>query len=123
MAKKRKGRAAAELVWEGDSRDVVRTFPDGIKKKLGEDIRRVQKGEPPNDAKPMKSIGAKCFELRQQDNAGWYRVILFGVIDGKLYALHSFVKKSKKTPTNDLKTAGLRLKEVKARIREEKKRK
>jgi len=83
----------AELFWEGDSLDVVRSFPERIRKKLGE-IRRVQKGAKPHDFKPMKSIGAKVFELRQRDGAGWYRTICFGVIEQKLFVLHSFIKKS-----------------------------
>lgn len=113
----------AELIWEGDSRDVVRSFPEGVRKKLGEDIRRVQTGEKPKDFKPMSSIGSKVFELRQRDKAGWYRTIYLGVIQGRLHILHSFIKKSGKTPTNDLNVAKARLKEVRARIKEEKNRK
>lgn len=110
----------AELFWEGDSRDVVRSFPEGIRRNLGEDIRRVQKGEKPKDSRPMTSIGSKVFELRQRDQAGWYRTIYLGVIDGKVHILHSFIKKSAKTPANDLKVAKSRLREVRLRLKEEK---
>lgn len=120
MAKKAKRDSAAQLVWEGDSLDVVRGFPEGVRKKLGEDIRRVQTGSKPIDSKPMSSIGSKVFELRQRDKAGWYRTIYLGVIDGKLHILHSFIKKSAKTPTNDLKIAKDRLKNVRSRLKEEK---
>lgn len=126
MAKKVRrdtARTEVELFREGDSLDDVRSFPEGIRKKLGEDIRRVQAGEKPKDYKPMSSIGSRVFELRQRDRAGWYRTIYLGVIDGKVHILHSFIKKSAKTPTNDLNVAATRLKEVKARHREEKKRK
>ena len=121
MAKKK--REPAEVFWEGDSLDVVREFPEDIRKKLGEDIRRLQLGEAPNDAKPMRSIGPRVAELRQRDQDGWYRSIYLGVVDGKLHMLHSFVKKSRKTPQNDLDVAKARLKVVKQRIAEEKKRK
>ena len=120
MAKKTKTESAAELFWEGDSLDVVRDFPEGIRKKLGEDIRRVQIGSKPIDSKPMRSIGAKVFELRQRDGAGWYRTIYLGVVNAKLHILHSFKKKSAKTPANDLKIAKDRLKDVRSRLNEEK---
>ena len=120
MAKKAKQESEAQLFWEGDSLDVVRDFPEGIRKKLGEDIRRVQTGSKPIDSRPMSSIGSKVFELRQRDQAGWYRTIYLGLIDGKLHILHSFIKKSAKTPANDLKIAKDRLKDVRSRLKEEK---
>jgi phage-related protein len=55
------------------------------------------------------------------DDAGWYRVIYLSKIGDRLHMLHSFVKKSKKTPQNDLDIASARLKVVKARLLEEKK--
>ena len=114
-------RMAAELVWEGDSREVVREFPQDIRKELGDDIRRVQMGVKPKNGRPMKSVGAGVAKLRQQDSNGWYRTIYLSVVEGKLHILHSFVKKSKSTPRNDLHVAKKRLKEVKARLLMEKK--
>jgi len=116
-----KERKAAELVWEGDSLEVVRGFPQEVRKELGEDIRRVQMGVRPKDGRPMKSVGAGVAELRQQDSNGWYRTIYLSVVQGRLHILHSFVKKSRRTPRNDLSVAENRLKEVKARLLMEKK--
>ena len=116
-----KERKAAELVWEGDSLEVVRSFPQDVRKELGEDIRRVQMGVKPIDGRFMKSVGAGVAELRQQDSNGWYRTIYLSVVVGKLHILHSFVKKSKSTPKNDLNIAETRLKAVKARLLREKK--
>lgn len=114
-------REPAELVWEGDSLEVVRGFPREIRKELGEDIRRVQMGEKPKDGRPMRSIGTGVAELRQQDQNGWYRTIYLSVQQGKLHVLHSFIKKSRNTPRKDLKIAENRLKAVKARLLKEKK--
>ncbi len=114
-------REPAELVWEGDSLDVVRGFSQDIRRSLGEDIRRVQLGAKPKNGRPMKSIGPGVAELRQQDTKGWYRTIYLSVVAGKLHILHSFVKKSKSTPKNDLSIAEKRLKAVKARLLKEKK--
>lgn len=116
-----KERKAAELVWEGDSIEIVRRFPQDVRKELGEDIRRVQMGVKPKDGRPMKSVGAGVAELRQQDSNGWYRTIYLSVVADKLHILHSFVKKSKSTPKNDLNIAETRLKAVKARLLKEKK--
>lgn len=120
MSNKEEERQPAELIWEGDSLDVVRTFPPEIRKELGEDIRRVQTGVKPKNGRPMKSIGAGVFELRQADKSGWYRTIYLSVVDGKLHILHSFIKKSKSTPAKDLSTAKARLQEVNARRLREK---
>ena len=57
----------------------------------------------------MRSIGAGVFELKEADDAGWYRVIYLSKLGNRLYMLHSFVKKSKKTSQNDLKVASNRL--------------
>ncbi len=116
-----KDREPAELVWEGDSLEVIRGFPQEVRKELGEDIRRVQMGVKPKDGRPMKSVGAGVAELRQRDSNGWYRTIYLSVQQGKLHILHSFVKKSRSTPRNDLSVAKSRLKEVKARLLKEKK--
>ncbi|QDS97316.1 type II toxin-antitoxin system RelE/ParE family toxin [Adhaeretor mobilis] len=113
-------REPAELVWEGDSRDIARSFPKEVRRLLGEDIERVRRGMKPKDGRPMKSIGVGVFELRQSDTNGWYRTIYLSVVEGKLHVLHSFVKKSRSTPKKDLSAAKNRLKSVKARLTEEK---
>lgn len=69
----------------------------------------------------MKSIGKGVFELRQMDANGWYRVIYLRKIGNRLFMLHSFVKKSAKTSQKDLNIASNRLKQVQARLVEEKK--
>jgi phage-related protein len=110
----------ADVVWEGDCLEVVRTFPKPIREDLGADIRRMQVGERPLSSRPMTSVGARVFELRQMDDKGWYRVIYLGKVGNRLHMLHAFVKKSAKTSANDLRIASARLKAVNARLVEEK---
>jgi phage-related protein len=112
---------AAEVVWEGDCLEVVRTFPKPIREDLGADIRRLQLGERSLSSRPMPSIGQRVYELRQMDDKGWYRVIYLGKVGNRLHMLHGFVKKSAKTSRNDLQIAAARLKAVHARLLEEKK--
>src|SRR5688500_18136714 len=99
-----------EVAWEGDSLEVLRTFPKAIREDLGADIRRLQMGEKPLGSRPMKSIGQGVYELRQMDENGWYRVIYLSKVGKRLHILHSFVKKSRKTSQNDLGVASHRLK-------------
>ncbi len=111
----------AEVAWEGDSLEVVRSFPKAIREDLGADIRRMQVGERPLNSRPMKSIGQGVFELRQMDDSGWYRLIYLAKVGNTLHMLHGFVKRSAKTSRTDLNIASTRLKAVKARLLEEKK--
>lgn len=111
----------ADVFWEGDSLEVLKRFPRAVRQDLGADIRRLQLGEKPHSSRPMSSIGAGVFELKEVDAAGWYRVIYLSKVGNRLHMLHSFVKKSKKTSPNDLKIASDRLKAVRARLLEEKK--
>jgi phage-related protein len=109
-----------EVAWEGDCLEVVRGFPKGIREDLGADIRRLQLGVKPLSSRPMSSVGARVYELRQMDDRGWYRVIYLGKVGNRLHMLHAFVKKSAKTSRNDLRVAEARLKAVNARLLEEK---
>ena len=108
---------AAKVAWEGDSLDVIRTFPAGVRIYLGADLRRLQLGEMPLDSRPMKSIGKRVYELRQQDARGWYRLVYLAKIGDTVYVLHCFEKHSRKTPQRDLEIAKARLRNVQARIR------
>jgi len=120
MAGKGEHGGEAEIVWEGNCLEVVRTFPKPIREDLGADIRRLQVGVKPLNSRPMPSIGKRVYELRQLDEKGWYRVIYLGKVDNRLHMLHAFVKKSAKTSRNDLQIASSRLKAVNARLLEEK---
>jgi phage-related protein len=111
----------AKVAWEGDSLAVVKAFPPTVRQEIGLDIRRLQQGKMPHDSRPMRSIGQGVFELRQRDSHGWYRLIYLTRVGDRLYMLHAFTKKSAKTSRNDLAIAAGRLKNVRARIAEEKK--
>lgn len=115
--------ANKKVVWEGDSLDVLKEFPDDIKQDIGSDLRRLQIGEAPLDSKPMKSIAQGVYELRDRDEKTWYRVIYYIKVKVKdtVYILHSFTKKTGKTPKGDLNIATERLKNLKSRLQQEKK--
>ncbi len=115
-------RRLAAVVWEGDSRDVVKGFPKSIRSKFGADIFNLQRGERPLSFRPMPSLSKGVMELKQRDTAGWYRIVYLSRIDNTLYMLHAFRKHSAKTSKNDLAIVKARLRDVLEAIEQEKKR-
>ena len=111
---------AVEVAWEGDSLEVIRRFPGPVRQDLGAELRRLQTGDRPMNSRPMPSIGARVYELKEQDERAWYRVIYLAKIGNRIHVLHYFEKKSAKTGKNDLAVARGRLKRVLTRLAEEK---
>jgi len=110
---------SAAIVWEGDSREVLQAFPDTVKQNLGFQLWQLQQGERPTDYRPLQSVGSGVFELRDQDERGWYRVVYLSRIENVIHVLHCFEKKSREMPRRDFETAKRRLKLLRARLAEE----
>jgi phage-related protein len=70
----------------------------------------------------LPSVGPGVFELRNQDERAWYRVVYLSRIEDVIHVLHCFEKKSREMLRRDFAKAKQRLKAVKARSAEEKKR-
>ena len=67
----------------------------------------------PNLGMPhTKSLGEKLFELRMKSKEGIGRVFYCTRIGRRIVMLHTFVKKTQKTPQKELEIARRRLKEV-----------
>jgi phage-related protein len=60
-----------------------------------------------------KHIEGGLFELRVKSKEGIVRVFFCTKIGKKIIMLHSFIKKSQKTPKKEIKTARIRMSEVK----------
>jgi phage-related protein len=112
----------ATVVWEGDSREVLQGLPVGVRQNLGFQLWQLQLGERPTDYRPLPSVGPGVFELRDQDERAWYRVVYMSRIKDIIYVLHCFEKKSREMPKKEFETARQRLKAVRARLVEEKRR-
>ena len=64
----------------GDSLKCFRSFPEDARQDAGYQLDKVQRGEHPDDFKPMPSIGKGVEEIRIWDDSGTFRIILeFGV--------------------------------------------
>lgn len=85
------------VVWLGDSLTAVRGFAPEARRRVGQQLRRVQEGELPIDWKPMSAVGPGVNELRVR-TGGAYRVIYVAKFAQAIYVLHAFEKKSGKTP-------------------------
>jgi phage-related protein len=70
----------------------------------------------------MAPVLPGVFELRDEDQDFWYRV-LYGQTGGVVYVLHCFRKKTNKTSQSDIKSARERLSALNERLAQQKKRK
>ena len=100
----------------GASLKIIREFPMRAKSEAGFQLDRVQHGLDPTDWKPMKSVGQGVREIRIQ-HEGQYRVIYVASFEKRVYVLHAFQKKTRKTGKQDIDTAKRMLKEVVERQR------
>ena len=112
-------RVLADVVWLGDSREVLRAFPKGPQKDLGYALYQVQLGQSPPDSKAMRTVGSGVYELREQDERAWYRVIYLKKIKTVVYVLHCFEKQTGQTEQRDINTARERLKRLQEQQRQD----
>lgn len=85
------------------------------------DLSRLQLGQMPLCSRPMISIGSRVYEIKEQDERAWYRVVYLAKIEDRIHVLHCFEKQSGKTSPRDLNVAKLRLQGVLVRLLEESK--
>lgn len=89
----------------GDSLNCLREFPADARHDAGFQLDKVQRGEQPDDFKPMPSIGKGVEELRVWDDSGTYRVIYTARLADAVYVLHAFQKKTQTTAKRDVELA------------------
>lgn len=108
----------AEVSWEGDSRAVLRSWPKDIRTDFGIALDALQQGALPALAiRPMQSIAAGVFELKDADESKWYRLVYLARIEDTIYVLHCFTKNTAKTERRDIENARQRWKQVQQKIR------
>jgi phage-related protein len=97
----------------GDSLKRLREFPDDARQDAGYQLDKVQRGERPDDFKPMPSIGQGVEEIRIWDEAGTFRVIYTARVDDAVVVLHAFQKKTQTTSKRDIELARMRWSQLK----------
>ena len=100
------------LLWLGDSKKAIQSFPQAARNKLGYELEGVQVGRRPSDSKPMPSIGVGVEEIRVWVESGTYRVIYIARLAEAVYVLHAFQKKTQQTNQRDLALARARLEQL-----------
>jgi phage-related protein len=93
----------------GNSLKCLRDFPEDACHDAGYQLQKVQRGEQPDDFKPLAAIGRGVEEIRITDESGAYRVIYVARRADAVYVLHAFQKKSQATPKKEIDTARKRL--------------
>lgn len=91
-------------------REWLRELTIEQKKKIGEDIKTVQFGWPIG-MPVVRKMESGLWEVRTKFDGGIARV-LFTVVNDTMVLLHGFVKKSQKTPKEELEIARKRKKAV-----------
>lgn len=110
----------AEIHFEGDSLEVLSSFPGEVKRLLGFSLRQLQLGrEPTSPRRSMSSIGPGVWELKEADERTWYRTIYLSKVGNTIYVLHCFEKDSRKTDRRDIEVARQRLSRVRQRLQEQ----
>lgn len=99
-----------DVVWMGDSLNVLQSFPKTVRADLGSDLRRLQIGEKPLDSKSIKTVGPGVRELRARDRNNQSRTMYVAKKGAEIVVLHCFIKKSRTTAKIDINTAKERLK-------------
>ena len=96
----------------GDSLKCLRDFPEDTRQDAGYQLDKVQRGEQPDDFKPMPAIGKGVEELRVRDDSGTYRVVYTARLAAAVYVLHAFQKKTQATSKHDIEIAKARFSEL-----------
>lgn len=95
-------------------RDWLLSLGSEDRKAVGDDIRTAEFGWPVGMPLCRKMAGQKgLWEIRTNLTGGRIARVLFCVHDDALVLLHGFVKKTQKTPKNELETAEKRMKGLK----------
>jgi phage-related protein len=83
-------------------RDWLKALPKEVRQTVGADLTNVQEFWPASNTLPLVgSFGGGLYEVRSSHDKNIYRV-LFCFVEGEMFLLHGFHKKSQKTPSGDL---------------------
>lgn len=109
-------RLPAAFYQSSSGREPVREWLKALaledRKIIGEDIKDVEFSWP--IGMPLcRPLGKGLWEVRSDLTQGRIARVLFCIHDGRMVLLHSFIKKTQKTPGDDLELAIKRMKEIK----------
>lgn len=99
------------IIWLGSTHQIVKEYPINVRREIGYNLDKVQRGLDPCDWKPMVAVGNGVKEIRiHEENE--YRVLYVAKFEEAIYVLHSFVKKTQQTAKKDIDMARKRYAEI-----------
>lgn len=104
---------AKQIIWMGQSLKELREMPENVQDEVGFALDTAQRGGKVAYAAPMKSRLRTVTEIRVDDDGDTYRAMYTTEMEGFVYVLDVFKKKSKKgvaTPKEDIDRIAGRLK-------------
>lgn len=104
------------VIFMGQTKKAIRGMPEDVRREFGHSIRDAQLGFTPANANLMKGNLREVTEL-VADDGDTYRAMYTTKLQGRVYVLDAFKKKSKSgkaTPKADLDRIAERLKAAKA---------
>jgi phage-related protein len=81
------------------------------RRRIGKDIQKVEFSWPIG-MPYCRALGLGLWEVRSDLTSGRIGRVIFSIIDGEMVLLHGFVKKTRKTPSQDIDLALKRKREV-----------
>ena len=103
------------IVWMGSSRKDLTAMPFAVKKDFGGALHGVQDGRTPESAKALRGKAQGAVQLAEDHDGEAYRTVYTVELEGVVYVLHCFQKKSKRgiaTPKGDIEVIARRLKDA-----------
>jgi phage-related protein len=101
------------VIWMGSSRRDLRSFPEAVRRDIGQALYTAQQRETDPAAKPLKGFEAtRVMEIVDRHDTNTYRAVDTTQFAGVIYVLHAFQKKSKRgiaTPREDIELIRQRL--------------
>lgn len=97
----------------GSARKDIQAFPEKVKNVVGAAIQAAQFGGKSAAAKPMKGLGSGVLEIVENHDGDTFRGVYLIRLEGAVYVLHAFKKKS----LTGIKTAQKDIELIKSRIK------
>ncbi len=93
-------------------RDWLLALSDEDRRTIGKGIQRIE-FEWPVGMPHCRPLQSELWEVRSNISNGRIARVIFTMDDGELYLLHGFIKKTRKTPLEDMEIARKRMREGK----------
>ena len=94
------------VTWMGSSRHDLASFPQPVRRDMGQALYVAQRGDTDPAAKPLKGFGgARVMEIVDRHDTNTYRAVYTVQFAEAIYVLHAFQKKSTRgtaTPARDI---------------------